>query len=140
MTPGNSGPSVQSRARRLWRISSFTDRSAFAGTPNGDFFRSPSVFGNAVTATSVGDADFHQVVVEHRAVPHVGFALRCRMVRVRAVSGELAPPDRRRPGHTLADRLLDARDGGEGATIVVYHDAHTRSDRATLGIRRMQQT
>src|SRR3954465_11595365 len=115
MTPGNSGPSVQSRARRLWRISSFTERMARPGTPCGDFFKSPSVFGNAVTATSVGDADFHQVVVEHGAVPHVGFPLRCRMVRVRAIGGELAPPDRRRPGHTFANRLLDARDGGEGA-------------------------
>src|SRR4051812_27752700 len=52
MTPVNSGPPAESRARRFCRISSFTDRRARAGVPNGERLSAPSVSGNADNKTS----------------------------------------------------------------------------------------
>src|SRR5690242_16821161 len=45
MTPANNGPPLHNRARRFWRISSLTERSARSGTPYGERFRAPRVSG-----------------------------------------------------------------------------------------------
>src|SRR5689334_4451817 len=78
----------------------------------------PSDFRDYCTAASVRQSDLDQVVIEHGAASHVRLALRRRLIRVGAVGGELAPPDRRRPDDARSDRRVDARHRGECAAIV----------------------
>src|SRR5438132_4467581 len=101
MTPGKSGPPVQRRTRRFWRISSLTVRRARSGTPEGDSFSAPNVWGKCFMSyaivllgewgrgtgegfnynggkgipSSVSETHFNLVVVEHRPVSHIRLAL-----------------------------------------------------------------
>src|SRR5438270_13679717 len=115
MTPANSGPPLHRRARRFWRISSFTDRSARSGTPKGERVRAPSVSGYDDTAisecrmkvllrenercgirerkraNSARETDLQQVVIEYRPVTEVGLRLGGRLFRSRSDGCVRAP-------------------------------------------------
>src|SRR6185436_16286930 len=76
------------------------------------------------------DPHVDPVVVERRPPPDIGQRLRRRLIRVRAVGGELAPPDRRGADDALADAVADDGLGGEGAAVVVDGDALAGGDAA----------
>src|ERR1051326_2570224 len=89
---------------------------------------------------SVRQPDLHEIVVEHRSVPEIRLSLRRRLIGVRTVRRELAPPDRRRPHDARTNSILDARHGRERPAVIVHHDSRTHANSAALGIHRMEQT
>ena len=62
--------------------------------------------------------DVDQVVVKRRPAPDVGERLRRRLIRVRAVRGQAAPPDGWGGDDAGADTVGDDGIGGEGAAVV----------------------